>query len=117
MRTEIVIPFAFDTTPLERRLQEHGEEEVDRLIQKYVLDNIVSCIPKKMRYSWEASSEEPDWKKYLEGVVRSYLDAYEQEIIDEAALLMAMRAGSKKRWREVLEDLRAERGAEPCPEG
>ena len=30
MRTEIVIPFAFDTAPIERLLQEQGEDEVMR---------------------------------------------------------------------------------------
>ena len=38
-----------------------------------------------------------------------WMERHKEEVIDEAALLMAMRGSRKLKWREVLEEYRAER--------
>lgn len=62
MRTEIVIPFAFDTAPLEKLLQEQGESEVMRIIEKLVMDGIRASMPQKVQYvysGYERQKNEP----------------------------------------------------------
>lgn len=111
MRTEIVIPFAFDTAPIEKLLQEQGEQEVMRIIEKLVMDGIRASMPQKVQYGYsgyELQKKEPeiDWRKFVEDHFSRWLDDHSQEIIDEAALLMAAKAGRKKAWREVLAEIK-----------
>ena len=116
MRTEIVIPFAFDTAPLEKLLQEQGEAEVMRVLEQLVNDGIKAALPQKQRYSYsgyQKKNEEPeiDWHKYVEDHLNRWIDTHAEEIIDEAALLMAARMGRKKTWREVLAEVKEESNA------
>lgn len=113
MRTEIVIPFAFDTAPIEKLLQEQGETEVMRIIEKLVMDGIRAALPNKSKgyysgYQQQKKEPEIDWRLFLEDRFTRWLDEHQQEIIDEAALLMAARGGRKKAWREVLAETRDE---------
>lgn len=110
MRTEIVIPFAFDTAPIEELLQEQGEQEVMRIIEKLVMDGIKGVLPQKVQYGYGGTEHEIDWRKFLENRFTRWLDDHQQEIIDEAALLMAAKGGRKKAWREVLAEVR---GSDP----
>ena len=113
MRTEIVIPFAFDTAPIEELLQNQGEAEVMRIIEKLVMDGVRASMPQKVQYGYsgyQQQKKEPeiDWRKFLEDRFTRWLNDHQQEIIDEAALLMAAKGSRRKAWREVLAEMRDE---------
>lgn len=115
MRTEIVIPFAFDTAPIEKLLQEQGEQEVMRIIEKLVMDGVRASMPQKVQYGYsgyQQQKKEPeiDWRKFFEDRFSRWMDDHCQEIIDEAALLMAAKGSRKKAWREVLAEVKADEG-------
>ena len=104
MRTEITIPIAFDTKPIEQMLQEHGMDEVKSAIRDIVEENIVNQVPKKGSYY--GNSKEPDWTRLLRTLFTDWLDNNRDEIIDEASLLMAQRAAGTKKWRDVLKEVK-----------
>lgn len=114
MRTEITIPFAFDTAPIEEMLQRDGEKEAMRILENVVNDGIKKALPKKSKYTYDGygriaeSKPEVDWKAYIDRMVNRFLDAHHDEIVDEAALLLAARASRKKPWRDVLAEIKAE---------
>ena len=107
MKTEIVIPFAFDTAPLEARLRDHGEEEVTRILRDMVRDNLVACVPKKEDY-YGRETGDPNWSRLMRDYFREWLDGHAEEIVDEAALILAQRGSSKRRWRDVLREVKEE---------
>lgn len=116
MRTEIVIPFAFDTAPVEKLLQEQGEAEVMKRLDSIVMEGIKKALPEKEpSYSYGAyrrhenvGEPEIDWQGYVNEKLSSWINQHSQEIIDEAALLMAARGARKKAWREVLAEVKEE---------
>lgn len=108
MRTEIVIPFAFDTAPIEKLLEEQGEAEVMRILAEKVDAAVIANLPTKHDGYGYYAKQVPDWRGFLENSFSRWLDEHQQEIIDEAALLMAARGGRKKAWREVLAEMRDE---------
>lgn len=107
MRTEVVIPFTFDTTPIEQMMQENAEQEVIRIITELVEEKVNAVLPVKNE-GFGVTRKVPDWREFLERSFGLWLDDHQQEIMDEAALLMAMRASRKKAWRDVLQELRDE---------
>ena len=106
----VTIPFSFDTSPIEQKVANVGEDEVLKIVDSVVRTGIAKALPASYRYSpyGVKKNGEPDvdWAKYVGSRVDKWLEAHSQEIIDEAAVLMAMRAGRKKAWREVLAELR-----------
>lgn len=109
MRTEITIPFAFDTAPIEAMLQEHGTEEAMKVIERMVRESVISQVPKQENpWGYVDKEGKPDWKRYLDTRFDLWLDEHKEEIIDEAALLLAMKAGRKGRWRDVLREMKEE---------
>lgn len=110
MRTEIVIPFAFDTAPIEKLLQEQGEKEVMRILAEKVDAAVIANLPTKPDGYGYNAKQVPDWRGFLENRFNRWLDAHQQEIIDEAALLMAARAGRKKAWRDVMAEIKTDEG-------
>lgn len=104
MRTEITIPFAFDTTPIEEMLQKHGEEEAMRILRKMVEDNVIKEVPKKRTYY--GTTDEPDWHGLMEKCFVDWLNEHKEEVIDEAALLLAAKACRTKKWRELLTEIK-----------
>jgi hypothetical protein len=111
MRTEIVIPFAFDTAPLEKLLQEQGEDEVMKILTKLVEENVISRIPKTGtygKYYGDSRPGEPDWNEFLANRFYKWLDDHTEDIIDEAALLLVQKGSRKKKWREVLAEMKEE---------
>lgn len=107
MRTEITIPFAFDTAPIEQMLQERGTEEAMKIVERMVRENVISKVPKQRDY-YGSETDKPDWKRYIDQEFRLWLDEHEQEIVDEAALLLAAKAGRKGPWRNVLREIKEE---------
>jgi hypothetical protein len=110
MRTEIVIPFAFDTAPIEKLLQEQGETEVMRILAEKVDAAVIANLPTKPDGYGYNTKQVPDWRGFLENRFTRWLDKHQQEIIDEAALLMAAKGSRKKAWREVLAEVKADEG-------
>lgn len=111
---DVTIPFSFDTSPIERQIANIGEQEVKRLIHDVTLKGIYSVLPKNNGWYRETpkNDDEVNWKQYLDAQLDKWFAKNSQAIIDEAALLMAMRAGRTTQWRKVLEELKAERDAE-----
>lgn len=76
MRTEITIPFAFDTTPIETMMQDHGVEEAMKILRELVEKNAISQIPKmRDRYyyvnnHYVNNGNDPDWKGYMDDIAR-----------------------------------------------
>ena len=114
---DCTIPFSFDTSPIERQIAAIGEEEVMRIVKEMVRNGVANALPSKFDYgSWNvtknASDKDIDWKRYVDSYMNSWMERHRQEVVDEAALLMAMRGGRTVRWRDVLAELRAERDEE-----
>jgi len=107
----VTIPFSFDTSPIEQQIANIGEQEVLRIIREITMKGIYSVLPKKnewYRGSTPKSDDEVDWNSYIKNHLYSWIEDNSQKIVDEAALLLAMRAGRSKKWREVLEEYRVE---------
>lgn len=107
MRTEIVIPFAFDTDPIEQRLQDVGVEEVNRRIDELISSHVLEVLP-KTDVTWHEPAK-TDWKRYVDLRMDAFFEAHEEEIVDEAATLLAMRVSRRKPWRDVLAEYKEER--------
>lgn len=110
---DVTIPFSFDTSPIEAQIEAIGEKEVSKVIESVTKQGIYGVMPKKGGYGYynsgkPKSDDEIDWCKFIEDRFAKWLDSHSQEIIDEAALLLATRAGRKKAWREVLAELKEE---------
>lgn len=110
MRTEITIPVAFDTTPLEEKLQRDGEAEVERVIREIVTTGVRRALPTKYTDTYGRTLNDPEiaWGRYVGERLRSWLDDHAEEIIDEAALLLASRGAKRKTWKQVLAELKEE---------
>jgi hypothetical protein len=106
MRTEIVVPFTFDTDPIEQRLQNVGVEEVNKRIDEIITEHVLDVLPKTMS-AWNGDVK-TDWRAYVDSRMDAFLDEHTQEIVDEAAILMAMRASRRKAWKDVLAEYREE---------
>lgn len=109
---DVTIPFRFDTSPIEEQIARIGEAEVAKAIQSVIREGIYSGLPKVGRYNYydkkPKSDEEVDWTKVVNDRVDKFLGSHSDEIIDEAALLLAMRASRKRSWRETLAELKGE---------
>lgn len=112
----VTIPFSFDTSPIEEQVAQFGEDEAKKAIREAVMNGLLSVLPGKDRGYYRNpkpnNDKEIDWKRYVDERMDAWIDGHMEDIVDEAALLMAMRAGRNKKWREVLDELKAERDAE-----
>ena len=100
MRTEITIPFTFDTEPIEQMLQEVGKDDVMRKVDEIVKEGVLSAIPKE--YAGWSTSETPDWRTFVERRTDVFIRENANRIVDQAAVLLAMRGSRKRQWKEVL---------------
>ena len=107
MRTEVTIPFSFDTAPIEQMLQEIGSDEVKRKVDKLVEEHVSDAVPRAYN-GWGERNGKPDWNALVKSRIDAVLEKHADIIIDEAAMLLAMRAGSKKKWRDVLAEYKEE---------
>lgn len=109
---DVTIPFSFDTSPIEAQIADIGEVEVQRIIREVTLNGIYSALPSKNRGYYRNltphNDNDVDWKAYVDERMDDWLERHKEEVIDEAALLMAMRGSRKKAWREVLDELKEE---------
>ena len=116
MNHEIMIPFNFDTSFIERKLQDDGYNEVLRQLVNKADEQMMKQLPTKGGYDhWAKKQVEKqiDWHKFFNDRINRWFNdwiaEHGQEIIDEAALLMAKRGASRKAWREVLSEYQDER--------
>lgn len=113
MRTEITVPFAIDTAPIEAKVQKDAEQIVEGIIADMVREGVEKVMPKTGGgYDWGRNTKrepEIDWKSYINDRMARWLDEHEEQIVDEAALLLAQRAGRKKSYREVLAEIKSTR--------
>ncbi len=114
---EVTIPFSFDTSPIEAHMASIGEKEVARVIEELVRKGVREALPQKTQNSywdWNETKKEPEvnWAKFMEDSFHRWLEPHAQEIVDEAALLLAKRVERRKSWREALDELREERETE-----
>lgn len=100
---DVTIPFRFDTSPIEAQVAAIGFDEVAKIIDKVVKEGIAKTLPHSYR------GNDIDWHRYVDDYMDKWMERHKEEVIDEAALLMAMRGSRKLKWREVLEEYRAER--------
>ena len=106
MRHEVTIPFSFDTEPIEQMLANVGEEQVNKLVDQLVEDAIAKCLPTKRQYSgYQASKTVTDWNGVINSRIDRMIEEHMTEIMDEAALILAMRVSKRKAWREILAEI------------
>lgn len=97
MKTELLIPFEIDTSAVEKKLENDVySEAVKKLTEKFM-----SSLPK--RYG------SIDWNQAGWKAIERFLESHADEIIDLATELLARKAGNRKRWREVLDEMKSER--------
>lgn len=113
---DVTIPFSFDTSPIEAQIANIGAQEVAKVIDSVVRQGIAEALPRDYGYSPYGNGKDGkpkvNWHKYVKDYMDKWMESHAQDVIDEAALLMAMRGGRKKAWREVLDELKEERDAE-----
>lgn len=107
---DVTIPFSFDTSPIEEHIANIGAQEAQKLIESVVRKGLLSALHKKGSY-WAgnpSNEDEIDWKRVVNERIDDFIDSHKDEIVDEAAMLLAMRGSRKKTWREVLEELKGD---------
>lgn len=102
MKTEFLIPFEIDTSAIEAKLESEGYEDVVQRLTGTLRAQVESNLPKS--YGWI------DWDQVTWQSISMFLDEHAEEIIDMAVLLLAQKVGNKKRWRDVLKEIKEERG-------
>lgn len=101
MKTEFLIPFEIDTSAIEAKLESEGYEEIVQRLTSTIRAKVESSLPK--RYG------QVDWDRAAWQSISEFLDEHSEEIIDTAVLLLAQKVGNKKRWRDVLKEIKEER--------
>lgn len=107
---DVTIPFSFDTSPIEDQIANVGVQEAQKIIESVVKNGLLSALHKKGSY-WAGNpknEDEIDWKRLVNDRIDVFIESHKDEIVDEAALLLAMRGSRKKAWREVLDELKEE---------
>lgn len=105
MRTEVLVPFTFDTSAIEAKMEQVGEAEIEKKLNEVIEQGVRECIPKK--YVGMYGESKPDWRQYVDSRFGEWLNEHAREIVDEAAMLLAMRGFRRKEWKAVLAEMRA----------
>jgi len=116
MNHEIMIPFNFDTSFIEKKLQDDGYSEVMNQLTERAQEQMMKQLPTSGgcydRWNMKQIERKIDWYKFFSDRMNKWFEVWisehGQEIIDEAALLMAKRGASRKAWREVLAEYQEE---------
>ena len=101
MKTEFLIPFEIDTSVVEAKIESDGYDVVIRQLTDEFRKKAESSLPK--RYG------KVDWERATWDAIDKFIGSHADEIVDIAAELLARKAGNKKRWREVLDEIKRER--------
>lgn len=101
MKTEFLIPFEIDTSVVEAKIESEGYDTVVQKLTDEFRRKAESSLPHRFgRVEWERAA----WD-----AIDKLIDDHVDEIVDIAAELLARKAGNKKRWREVLDEIKRER--------
>lgn len=98
MKTEFLIPFEIDTSAIETKLESEGYEDVVKRLTGTLRAQVESNLPK--RYG------QIDWDRVTWQSISMFIDEHAEEIIDMTVLLLAQKVGNKKRWRDVLKEIK-----------
>ena len=100
MKTEFLIPFEIDTSVIEQKLEDEGCEEIIQRLKADLHAEMKSILPNRYgRIDWEAWT----WR-----MTDKFLEKHKDEIIDTVVLLIARKTGNRKRWRDVLKEIKEE---------
>jgi len=108
MKTEFLIPFEIDTSAIEAKLESEGYEDVVQRLTGTFLALVESTLPK--RYG------QIDWDRVTWNAISKFLDEHAEEIIDTTVLLLAQKVGNRKRWRDVLQEVKDQKKGGPDDE-
>ena len=100
MKTEFLIPFEIDTSVIEQKLEDEGCEEVIQRLKTDLHAEMKSVLPN--RYG------RIDWESWMWHIADKFLEKHKDEIIDTVVLLIARKTGNRKRWRDVLKEIKEE---------
>lgn len=96
MKSEFLIPFEIDTSAVEKKVENDAYKDV---VEK-LFDLCKSSLPRSgYRIAWDHMV----WHR-----IDAFLDEHADEIIDTTVLLIARKVGNKKRWRDVLDEVKAQ---------
>lgn len=101
MKTEFLIPFEIDTSVVEARIESEGYDTVVQRLTDEFREKAESSLP--CRFG------RVDWERAAWDAIDKFIGKHADEIVDVAAELLARKAGNKKRWREVLDEIKRER--------
>lgn len=101
MKTEFLIPFQIDTSMIEAKIESEGYDEVIQKLTNDLRRKAESSLPKRFG--------KVDWERAAWNAIDRFMDSHADEIVDLATELLARKAGNKKRWREVLDEIKRER--------
>lgn len=101
MKTEFLIPFEIDTSVVEARIESEGYDTVVQKLTDEFREKAESSLPYRFG--------RVDWERAAWNAIDKFIGSHADEIVDVAAELLARKAGNKKRWREVLDEIKRER--------
>lgn len=100
MKTEFLIPFEIDTSAIEQKLEDEGCEEIIQRLKADLYAEMKLVLP--YRY------DQIDWESWMWQKADKFLEKHVDEIIDTTVLLLAQKVGNRKRWRDVLDEVKAQ---------
>lgn len=101
MKNEFLIPFEIDTSAVEAKIESEGCDTVIQKLTDEFRRKAESSLPKRFG--------QVDWERATWDAIDRFIDSHADEIVDLAAELLARKAGNKRRWREVLDEIKRER--------
>lgn len=101
MKTEFLIPFEIDTSVIEAKIESEGYDTV--------IKNLTDEFRRKSEASLPKRFGQVDWERAAWDAIDKFVNSHADEIIDIAAELLARKVVNRKRWREVLDEMKEER--------
>lgn len=111
MKEILTIPIEFDTSAIESRLETDGYEMVIESITKAVMTSILKCLPGEPRGYYSGNSaprsfDEVNWSKFVGQRLDLWMQEHAEEVVDEAAILLAQKGARKRKWRDLVHELK-----------
>lgn len=116
MQHVINIAFDFDDRSISDYVERHAKDDIRDTAVAEIMDQIrksgLPTRPYPASRALGAKGPSVDWHAVVQDRVDHeidlFLDDHAQDVIDEAALLVARRVERRKSWRETLADVHAE---------
>ena len=108
---EFPVSFSLDTSAIDSRLEHDAYDAIITQMAMEIEKKIIKELPAKRTRSYyetiiPKSLDDIDWTTFAAQRLDKWLVDHAQDIIDEAAILLAQKAIKKKAWRDVLHELR-----------